>query len=354
MTSQHLTSYTFDIKNMVLPHYMASVVENPDSVYYKQPVAAAPAGRKAYTRKPKAKAKSKKKASSGAITKAYALNYMSPFYSSYPPADADSFGNFVCLNNVARFTLSTTTDKDTVLVFCPGIQSFWTCIAWNDLGQVLGAIQESPTRKMVSDPPTTSRTLRGSLRFRNITSSQNIGGIVHVLTTSSAIGTNGHWAGTTSGNVTMPFAAELLNSAAQHSRSRSYTAQEMSTGINEVVSAICSNSDYHDYKSFDTGSTIADLQGAFDSQTTHMSMNNIIISLPKTDVVNTYEFTLATQTAGRYPMNTVISSFAKPAPKSSTPDFIKKVAEAQGSNGSDLIQHDPLIAMLGGGGKKKA
>ena len=104
---------------------------------------------------------------------------------------------------------------------------------------------------MISDPPTTSRTLRGSLRFRNITScSECRWHSVHVLTTSSAIGTNGHWAGTTSGNVTMPYAAELLNSAAQHARSRSYTAQEMSTGINEVVSAICSNSDYHEYQSF--------------------------------------------------------------------------------------------------------
>ena len=177
---------------------------------------------------------------------------------------------------------------------------------------------------MISDPPTTSRTLRGSLRFRNITSNQNIGGICHVLTTSSAIGTNGHWANASSGNVTMPYAAELLNSAAQHSRSRSYTAQEMSTGTNEVVSAICSNSDYHEYKPFDTGATIADLQSAFDHQTTHMSMNNIIVSLPKTDIVNTYEFTLATQTAGRYPMNTVISSFAKPAPKSATDDFMNK------------------------------
>ena len=87
----------------------------------------------------------------------------------------------------------------------------------------------------------------------------------------------------------------------------------------------------------------ANLQSAFDQQTAHQSMNNIIISLPKTDVVNTYEFTLAAQFAGRYPMNTVLSSFAKPAPKSATEGFMKKINEAQGTNGSDLIKVDPLI-----------
>ena len=95
------------------------------------------------------------------------------------------------------------------------------------------------------------------------------------------------------------------------------------------------------------------LQGAFDKQDTHQSMNDIIISLPKTDVVNTYEFTLACQFAARYPMNTILSQFSKPAPKSSTPDFMKKVSEAQGTAGSDLIQVDPLIDMLMGGQTKR-
>ena len=287
------------------------------------------------------------------IDKSYALNYMSPFYSPTAPADESSFGNFVTLNSVARFTLNTYTDKDIVLVFCPGNQNVYQCIAFNDLGQALQPVNESPARKLLTEPPTMSRTLRGSLRFRNITSNQNVGGLAHVLTTSSAIGTNGHWGDSTSSNVTIPYAAELFNSAARHPRSKSYTAHELSSGTNEVVSAICSNSDYHQYESFQIAGTTANLQGAFDKQDTHQSMNNIIISLPKTDVVNTYEFTLACQFAARYPMNTILSQFSKPAPKSSTPDFMKKVSEAQGTAGSDLIQVDPLIDMLMGGQKKR-
>ena len=45
-------------------------------------------------------------------------------------------------------------------------------------------------------------------------------------------------------NITAPFAAELINSTRSHPRSRSYTAQELSRGTNELVSAIASNSEY--------------------------------------------------------------------------------------------------------------
>ena len=46
-------------------------------------------------------------------------------------------------------------------------------------------------------------------------------------------------------------------------------------------------------------------------------------------------------------MNTVLSSFAKPAPAQSNPRFMKMVSEHLDSNGSDLTQ-DPLVGMLGG------
>ena len=92
--------------------------------------------------------------------------------------------------------------------------------------------------------------------------------MAHVLTTSSAIRTNGHWGDAVSGNVTIPFAAELINSAAQHPRSRTCTAQELSTGVNEIISAIASNSDYHRYEPFEIAQAAANLQGAFDAQET--------------------------------------------------------------------------------------
>ena len=42
----------------------------------------------------------------------------------------------------------------------------------------------------------------------------------------------------------------------------------------------------------------------------------------------------------------VCTNFIIPAPKAATAEFMKKIAEAQGSQGSDLIKHDVIKNML--------
>ena len=359
MTSQHLTSYTFDIKNMVLPHYMASVAENPDSVYYKQPVAAAPAGKKAYTRKPKAKAKkAPAKKTSTAITKAYSLDYMNPFTHEYPPADPDSFGKFVTLNNVSRFEFQTSTTKDRIFVYNPSIQGLYQLILAEDDGTVLGGLDKSPTRRFYTEPPSSSRTLRAGVKLRNLTSNQDTGGIVHVLNTSSPIETEGGWnpaidaTGPATGGITSTLAAELVASAAGGHGSCSFTAVSLQTGDNLFVIPPAGHSAYHTYDEWDNSLSGDDLARGWDRKQKNIAMNNLIIVFGKTSVVNTYEFALGIQIAAKYPMNTIISTFQKDALKSKDPDFIKKVESHVQEHGSQIA--DPLIAMLGGGGKKKA
>ena len=61
--------------------------------------------------------------------------------------------------------------------------------------------------------------------------------------------------------------------------SKSYTAQELSHGTNEIVSAIASNNDYHLYQPFIIASTTANLQKSFDSQDINQSRRIILLSL---------------------------------------------------------------------------
>ena len=61
---------------------------------------------------------------------------------------------------------------------------------------------------------------RSDLRSRH-SFYQNIGGVCHVLSTSSAAGLDGNWAGV-SPNITAPKAQELIDSAKSHIRVRSF------------------------------------------------------------------------------------------------------------------------------------
>lgn len=358
MTSQHLTSYTFDIKNMVLPHYMKSVAENPDSVYYKQPVAAAPAGKKAYTRKPKAKAKpSPAKKTSTAITKAYSLDYMNPFTHEYPPADPDSFGKFVTLNSVSRFEFQTSTTKDRIFVFNPSIQGIYQMLMIEDDGSVYkNPYGGGPTGRFYTEPPSSSRTLRAGVKLRNLTSNQDCGGIVHVLNTSAPVETEGVWSpaigAPATGGTIASFGAELVAAASGGKGSCSYTGVSLQTGDNLFVIPPASHAAYHTYDEWENGLSGDDLAKGWDAKQKNIAMNNLIVVFGKTSVVNTYELSVGIQLAAKYPMNTLVSNFSKDALKSKDPDFIKKIESHVQEHGSQIA--DPLIAMLGGGGKKKA
>ena len=146
-----------------------------------------------------------------------------------------------------------------------------------------------PQRQFISQPPDSSRTLRSGLRMRNLTSHQTIGGIVHCLSTSSAADLTDKWIGT-SLDIQGQAALYFIIAAASHKRSKSFTALDLATGDNEVVSVIASNADYHTYKVWNNEPTVQAIQALFNSQSSYMSMNNIIVVFAKTDTVNTYGF----------------------------------------------------------------
>ena len=118
-----------------------------------------------------------------------------------------------------------------------------------------------------------------------------------------------------------------------------------------VLSVIASNIDYHKYQPWNNGSTVNAIQTLFDGQEQHMSVNNTILVFPQTDVVQSYELSIGIQLAARYPMNTILSGFSRPAPNASRPGLMKDVAEAAGRGDTEVIK-DPLIGMLGGYQKK--
>ena len=121
------------------------------------------------------------------ISKDFALNYLSPWYSSKAPADSDSFGNFTTLNAVSRNTLTTSTTQDTIMVYSPSNQGLYSLMVWTADGSVAGDLNNTPNRQFISSPPDISRTLRGGLRIRNLTTSQNVGGITGSSSPSCSI-----------------------------------------------------------------------------------------------------------------------------------------------------------------------
>lgn len=297
-----------------------------------------------------------------AITRAYSLNYMNPFNHVYPPADPDSYGKFVTLNSISRFEIPTSTTKDRILVFAPSIQGLYQQIMVEDDGTVLASGYEnykSPTRKFLSEPPVSSRTLRAGLKLRNLTSNNDVGGVVHVLNTSSPLETENQWSpaiGTpATGGVTATFAAELVAAASGGVGSRSYTGCSLQDNDNLWVIPPASHSAYHTFEEWDNTNTLDAMAQGFNAKQSGLSMNNLIIVLGKTSVVNTYEFTLGIQIAARYPMNTLISNFSKDSLKSKDPDFMKKVEQHVQRHGSERAdeyerqnkQIDGLQVLLG-------
>ena len=76
-------------------------------------------------------------------------------------------------------------------------------MVWTEDGIAGGDLNNTPNRQFITQPLESSRTLRAGLRIRNLTSNQNIGGVCHVLSTSSAAGLPGFWVGQ-SPNITTP------------------------------------------------------------------------------------------------------------------------------------------------------
>jgi hypothetical protein len=279
------------------------------------------------------------------------LKYMSPFdKNNIPPLLPQSLGNFLTVDNMTRFEVSTSTSDPILILFQPSVRGS-ICIAGYNLStgaSIADSGQWSTRFKYNSnDVPTVSRCLRAGIRANNISNSNTRDGVVRILQFSSPL--EHEFTSASSCDFTSNYASELLSMVRSHPRARSYTAESLSSGVNELVVAQATNSSYNSYGSdfFIPEITCAKTQEQYKNAQKDMSHNNVLIVLESTASVNKYEFTGMTQDALRYPANQLLATLQK-ASRVDESGYIQRVHETVQGEGSAL--HDtsiqPIIPQL--------
>lgn len=271
-------------------------------------------------------------------TKHEQLKYMSPFDKNGIPPVLNSLGHFLTVDNMVRGDVATHTTNPLGLLFIPSTRGVLQSVLFNlSTGvHITGSGDKfSPLQKYQhGDAPTVSRTLRAGLKI-NCTSSSNVReGVVRVLQISSPF--EFEWVNSTSCDISTTFASELLSMARTHPRAKSYTAEDLSKGENELVVGPATLSSYHSYgnKEFITANDCASNQTTFGDAQKDMSMNNVLIVFePTANAVINYELTLMMQTGFRYPANTLLSTLQKPAKVDESGRIQKTHATATASGG---------------------
>lgn len=247
-----------------------------------------------------------------------ACKYMSPFdKTTNPPRNPVTLGNFITLNDISRGVATTSTSNARILVICPSVRGAICSAFWDSTGADTSLLSgdTNPLNHLTGlDQPTVCRPLRAGVRIRNITKQDNKEGLVYAFMTSSPLEFDWASAGVNM-TITTAFFNEMVEMATGNSKSRSFTASELSMGDNEFVFYPCTSSAYNSYGSstFNTASTITERQAGFNSTLTDMSLANLILYFPATSNANSYEISVCLQTAGRYPANTVLGKQQKPA-----------------------------------------
>ncbi len=269
------------------------------------------------------------------------LKYMSPFdKNGIGPVLPQSLGNYLVTDNIKRNTITTGNADPLVLLFCPSVRGCANTILLNGTtgAHVSGSYTQYSTleKYISSDTPTVTRCLRAGLKIKNLTNGQNRGGVIRVLQISSPL--NFEWVAPTSCDLTAAFANSLLDMARAHPRARTYTAEDLATGSNELVLAPATNAAYNSYgdEFFSNSFACSDMQDVFLRSQRDMSINNCIIVLePVTPVANQYEITNMTQDGMRFPANTLLNTLQKPSRVDSSGKIQKTHDEVQ-ARGSEL------------------
>lgn len=278
-----------------------------------------------------------------------AMFYMSPFGKEVPPINPNSLGHFTCATLLARANLTTSTTQSIVLVFAPSARSIYQASAWNVATGVRDPTLSSasaPTYRFQSaDTPIGYRPLRAGLRLRNTTPAQNQGGAVRILQQSAPI--EFAWASVASPPVnvdlTPAMVAELADATSSNPNAMEYTGVDLATGLNEVVLAAATMSEYNSYGGqFANVSGNVQFQAAFDGLRSDMPMNTAVIVFEPTATAQTYSLSFCIQAALRYPSNTLLGDLAK-TPGNPTPrhvEYINNVHETMGRS-QGLLERRP-------------
>ena len=321
--------------------------------------------------KPKAKATAKKKAAprriartayssagvfgpslrssfGNSFTKASLINYMSPFGKTEPPKSKESMGNFICYPAQSRFNISTSTTEALVCVFCPSIRGVYQTGIWTYTNgtAIVGSLNAGPLyNKFVesNDAPLNYKVLRSGIKLINQTSTLNCGGLVKVLMSASPLEFQFQTTAGNLGNLTVPCVQEFTNYVNNQPSTKEYSGSSFRDKESLFVIGPATHSAYNSYGGlFMSSPALKGQQAQFETQMGDMSMCHLMIVFDKTDVVNNYTITFNTQSALRFPLNTLASELQKPAkpPSSGDSDFLDNVHVALSENGSQKAKGD--------------
>jgi hypothetical protein len=279
------------------------------------------------------------------------LKYLSPFdKNNTAPLLPQSLGNFLTVDNMTRFEVPTSTSDPILVLFQPSVRGSINITGYNlTTGVAIANSSQWSTRYKyaTADTPTVIRCLRAGIRMNNISNSNTRDGVVRVLQFSSPL--EFEFTSASSCDLTTNFASELLSMVRSHPRARSYTAESLSSGINELVVAQATNASYNSYGTdfFIPETTCAKTQEQFNNAQKDMSHNNVLIVLESTASVNKMEFTGMTQDGLRFPAFQLLSTLQKPS-RVDESGYIQRVHETVQGEGSAL--HDtsiqPIIPMV--------
>jgi hypothetical protein len=274
---------------------------------------------------------------------------MSPFENHrLPPANPQSMGNFITVDLSNSLEINTLTTLDSIcVVFQPSSRSIYQVNAFNlTTGATINASHSSsPTwrfRTAGDDvQPASMRPLRAGALIKNITQSDQVGGLVKVLQQSSAL----PWEFTAgSANPTADFCTGVREAVNSHHRTKEYTGKMFSDSGGECIIAPCTSSAYNSYgSSFAATEGTTQLQLSLNQTSFDMAMNTLIMVFFPTTSVNKYVIKLGEQVGMRFPTGSLIGQQARTHPPASAS------AASTVENIHETLSSTPEVRFSGGG-----
>jgi hypothetical protein len=264
-------------------------------------------------RKPALRAAPKGKPAKKSMSQAQKLQMMSPFGKSYPPP-SNSLGNFLCLNDLGRGSLTTSTNQKILCVFAPSVGGTYSFVAWNADGTfVSGSELTGPLYKYrTGEAPVVYKPFRAGIRAVNTSATDDVAGSLQVLNNSSPIELVYSGTGV---NITTDCITSLINLVQDSHKTKTFSAHELKSS-HTWINFPATRSDYEKYRAFDKGITAAEFNSQYRAAETDMPMSTLMLLFSNTASANGYEIETCIQHASRFTSN-LLQGLQKPAPSSS-------------------------------------
>jgi len=232
-------------------------------------------------------------------------------------------GAFVTTPCVARNVLPTPTSGGPTYVIChwtPNHRRGWIIQSNNVAGAFLGLNHLSEAG------PSSIRPLCATLKMRNYTESDKISGIVRVLMLSEPL--DWEFSDLNTAELSTNFVNELSNMMSSHPGVKSYSGASFQTG-KKFVFHPTSLTQFKLYEPYDVSTTNADLCTMIKNAGTLNPMSTLILQFGATSNANSYDISLHTQDATRFPANTMYSQLAEIPPSVDEQTFAAGSKEVQ-------------------------